>query len=131
MSPTKAEPDLCILRKYNELIGMNWSYVDDMLQAGNRAYENICQRTHDTFESSRDDHVPFTFAGLNIDHTNGTLSIDQRFYLSKLEELPMESSYCDYRSMRIRTAWLAITRPDLVFSISKWLILRNQCTTPM
>ena len=46
-------------------------------------------------------------------------AIDQLFYLKKLEELDPSSSFNDFRSMRMRLAWLANTRPDLQFEISQ------------
>ena len=45
--------------------------------------------------------------------------MDQLFYMKKLEELELTSSFDQYRSMRMRLAWLANTRPDLQFEISQ------------
>ena len=47
------------------------------------------------------------------------LTMDQSFYLKELEELSHESDFSSFRSMRMKVAWLANTRPDLLFEISQ------------
>ncbi len=49
----------------------------------------------------------------------GRLEQNQHFYLEKLEKLPLDASFTDFRSMRMRLAWLANTRPDCVYEISQ------------
>ena len=47
------------------------------------------------------------------------LCIDQNEYLRRLECLPLDASYSQFRSMRMRIAWLANSRPDCMVEISQ------------
>ncbi len=55
------------------------------------------------------------------------LAIDQKFYLRELQELDQVSEFSSFQSMRMKVAWLANTRPDLLFEISQL----SQITQPM
>lgn len=44
---------------------------------------------------------------------------NQHFYLQKPEKLPLDASFTEFRSMRMCLVWLANTRPDRQFEISK------------
>ena len=72
------------------------------------------------FETTGDEHPPFTFADFNITkRTDVPYAIDQLFYLKKLEEIDSYCSFNNFRSMRMRLAWLANTHPDFQFEISQ------------
>ena len=118
--PSKADPSLYFSFTNGVLSGINGSYVDDLLRAGTPDFRESCSQTHRRFETSGDESPPFTFAGFNIAPLpNGTMVIDQLFYMKKLEEIDLSSSYSDFRSMRMKLAWLSNTRPDLQFEISQ------------
>ena len=126
-TPTKADPSLYLAHDNDTLIGLNGSYVDDLLRAGTPTFRKTCSETLKRFETSGDEHPPFTFAGFNIaKRTDVPYAIDQLFYLKKLEELDQSSSFNDFRSMRMRLAWLANTRPDLQFEISQLAQITGQ-----
>ena len=92
----------------------------DLLRAGKQEFKELCQKTHHRFETSGDDSLPLTFAGLTVSKKHeGFLTIDQTFYLQKLECIESTSTFANFRSMRMRVAWLANTRPDLQFEISR------------
>ncbi len=75
---------------------------------------------HEQFETSGDESLPLTFAGFSIfNRYDAPIAINQAFYLRKVEEFMKDSSYSEFRSMRMRVAWLANTRPDLPFEISQ------------
>ena len=118
--PSKADPSLYFAFTDGTLSGINGSYVDDLLRAGTESFQEACKHTHRRFETSGDEIPPFTFAGFNISCSpDGFLSMDQLFYMKKLEEIDFSSSYSDFRSMRMKLAWLSNTRPDLQFEISQ------------
>ena len=99
---------------------MNRSYMNDFPHAGKQKFKELCQKTHHSFEISGYDSLPLTFAGLTVSKRHeGFLSIDQTFYLGKLECLESTSSFSNFRSIRMRVAWIADTRPDLQFEISR------------
>ena len=103
-----------------DLIGINGIYMDDLLRAVSDELQEICQQTHEKFERSGDQSLPLTFAGVSINrHQDGKLSMDQTFYLQKLECIESSSDFQSFRSMRMRVAWLANTRPDMQFEISQ------------
>ena len=80
----------------------------------------MSQETHRQFETSGDEWLPFTFSGFNIAcHTQAPLLIDQTFYLRKLGAIDTSSSFSYFRTIRMKVAWLANTRPDLQFEISQ------------
>ena len=39
--------------------------------------------------------------------------------MRRVEALPLNAKFTDFRSMRMRFAWLANTRPDCLFEISQ------------
>ena len=121
LSPNKVDNSLSFRHDDSDnLIGVHASYVDDLLRAGTRSFREACQVTSATFETSPDEELPFTFAGIQIKKTNhGMLSIDQSFYLKKLEELPKDAAFPSFRSMRMRLAWMANSRPDICYAISQ------------
>ena len=78
----------------------------------------ISEKTHQKIETSGDDTLPFTFARFNIlKRVDVPYAIDQVFYMKILDELDSSSSFFDFRSMRMKLAWLANTPPDLQFEI--------------
>ncbi len=94
--------------------------MDDLVRSGDAEFRKLCHKTHERFETSGDESLPVTFAGFNLSRSDeGHLSMDQTFYIKRLEELDPSSPFSDFRSMRMRLAWLANTRPDLLFEISQ------------
>ena len=51
--------------------------------------------------------------------------MDQQFDVKQLEELDSSSLFVDFRSMRMKLAWLANTPPDLLFEISQLVTLER------
>ena len=120
MEPTKSDPSISFSFSNNCLSGINTSYVDDLLRAGTKEFRCQSAATHKRFETSGDEELPLTFAGSHISKTSdSTMSIDQTSYMRNLEELNSDSDFGQFRSMRMRLAWLSNTRPDLLFEISQ------------
>ena len=65
MIPTKIDPmfSLCF-DTIKHLIGMNRSYIDNLLHAGNSKFKKLCKTTHQKFETTSDEDPLFSFAGL-------------------------------------------------------------------
>ena len=96
------------------------SYPDDIIRAGTPEFHELCQKTQRQFEANGDQDPPFTFAGLNVSPcANHAYTIDQKFYIPKIEELDNSTEFAEYRSMRMKLAWLANSRPDMQFEISQ------------
>ena len=120
LQQTKTDPSLYFAIASGELIVINGSYADDLPRAGTTAFKETSSKTHLRFETTGNEETPFTFAGFNIaNHQHAPFAIDQLYYMKKLDELELSSSFDTYRSMRMRLAWFAHARPDLQFEISQ------------
>lgn len=98
LKPTVTDPSLYFSFSDENLIGINGSYVDDLLRAGRSEFKSLCNRTHERIKRSVNDSPPFTFAGYNIEkQTDVPYAIDQTFYIPKLEELDNKTSFQNFR----------------------------------
>lgn len=119
MKPLRSDPALYKLMRDGLLSGLSGGYVDDLIRTGTPIFREHSSATNTRFDMGDDEHVPCTFSGFYLDRKNGTLEQSQRSYLKKLESLPLQASFKEFRSMRMRLAWLANTRPDCQFEISQ------------
>ena len=63
-----------------------------------------------------------TWVKMSLSHEydeEGCITQHQNIYLRNLEHLPLDAGFTDFRSMRMRRAWFANTRPDCLFEISQ------------
>ncbi len=101
---------LYVLMKDGLLKGLSGSYVDDLLRAGTPGCQN-CLKTHSKFEMSNDEPLPLTFPGLQLsDNKFSGYELDQNHYLRTLEELSSSASFSEFRSMRMKLAWMSESR---------------------
>ena len=56
---------------------------------------------------------------MHITESDNMCHIDQDFYMSKIEKNLSNAAFSKFASMRMRSAWLKNTRPDIVFKISQ------------
>ena len=106
--------------KDNVLQGLSGWYVDDLIRSGNAAFKELARETNRKFEMADDQDLPCLFKGFSLSrHKDGTIIQDQHEYLKRLEELPADCSFNTFRSMRMKLAWLANTRPDCLLEISQ------------
>lgn len=93
-------------------------YVEDLIRAGDLYFKKMARKTAERFEMAEDQSIPCVFTGFSIlQGSNGEVVQDQHGYLKKLEELLVYESYTTIRSMLIKLAWVAETRPDCIFKI--------------
>ena len=86
MSQKKPESALYFKHHEDHLIGINGSYVDDLLRAGDGIFNDQATITYDHFETSGDESLKFQLAGFKITRTHDqTYAIDQAEFLKKLE----------------------------------------------
>ena len=120
LEPTKVDPSLYFSFRLGELVGINGTYVDDLLRAGDNGFHKKCAQTHERFETSGDESLTLIFAGSALTREpDGSITISQSPYRKQLEFLDKSSTFSDFRSMRMKLAWLSNTRPDLLFEISQ------------
>ena len=63
LEPTKAGPSLYFSFRKGEIVGINGSYVDDLLREGDFEFQEKCSIGDKKFETSGDEPLPFAFAG--------------------------------------------------------------------
>ena len=119
MTPLRSDPALYCLLTDHILTGLSGGYVDDLIRTGDDSFREKCKLTHKKFEMKPDSALPSEYAGFQISKDGDALLIDQLHYLRKLEALPLDATFGDFRSARMKLAWLAHTRPDCLFHISQ------------
>eukprot|EP00171_Calliarthron_tuberculosum_P022145 IDg22145t1 len=120
MTPLRSDPALYTLTNNGDLHGLSGGYVDDLLRAGTPSFREHMQITREKFDMGPDEAPPCAFSGFQLSqNSEGLLEQNQKLYITKLEALPLDASFSDFRSMRMRLAWLANTRPDCLFEISQ------------
>lgn len=119
MRPLASDTALFVDENEGRLDGLSALYVDDLLRAGTNCFRKKCEATNTKFETTENARVPFEFTGFTVERLqDGKLAVSQNRYLRKLEELPEDADFSSFRSMRMKLAWLANSRPDILFDIS-------------
>ena len=119
MTPITIDPSLYCQFEDNKLIRINGRYVDDLFRAGTDEWKTHSDTTHERFETTGNQQALFTFTGMHITESDNMCHIDQDFYMSKIEQIPSNAEFSKFASMRMKLAWLANTRPDIVLEISQ------------
>ena len=120
MVPLRSDRALYKLMIDGLLVGLSGGYVDDLLRAGSTRFRELSRKTNERFQMDEDEVIPCTFSRFHLERDeHGCITQHQNFYMQKLEVLPLGSTFTDFRSMRMRLAWLANTRPDCLFEISQ------------
>ena len=105
LPPPRLTPHSILPMQTEKLLGSAALTSTTLLRAGTPEFRTSSSKTHMRFESTGDEDPPFTFAGFNIaKQPDVPYNIDQLFYMKKLEELQLSSSFDQYRSMRMRLA---------------------------
>jgi Reverse transcriptase (RNA-dependent DNA polymerase) len=100
------------------LQGLNGTYVDDSLLAGNDNFMKLSDKTMQLFESRDREMDNNKFAGVNIVTKSAGFETQQRDYIEKLSILPTEAPFSDFRSKRAQLAWITHTRPDICCAVN-------------
>ena len=56
---------------------------------------------------------------MHITESDNMYHVNQDLYMNSIERIPSNIEFSKFASMRMRLAWLANTRPGLVFEISQ------------
>jgi hypothetical protein len=117
MTPTTGDESFFFQRHGTDLSGLAVTYVDDSLRSGTPQFVQDTRVTSLKFESKRSSGPYIRFAGLDV-YVEGSRRISQETYIQKLQQLPAESSFDDYRSLRAKVAWCQNTRPDIAIDVA-------------
>ena len=121
MIPARVDPVYYLCFDPNKrLIGMNGSYVDDLLRAGNSKLKKLCQITQRKSETTPGEELPFSLAELELRQLpDDSYTLDQSFYLEKIKILSDDGPWSVFASRRMMLAWLENSRPDLCVEMSQ------------
>lgn len=120
MKPLRSDPALYVLMKDNLLQGLSGGYVDDLIRTGNKDFRALARKTSHKFEMAEDENLPCVFTGFSLKRQETkAIAQNQHDYLRRLEKKSSDCSFCTFRSMRMKLAWLSNTRPDCLFQISQ------------
>ena len=104
-------------------MGISEDYVDDLLRAGTNEWQTHSDATLERSDTTGNQQEPFNFAGMHITESDNIYHTDQDFYLSKIEQIPSNAEFSKFAFMRMKLSWLANTRRDIIFEISKIVIV--------
>jgi hypothetical protein len=96
------------------------SYVDDLVRAGTfRFKETSNLKTHARFDVKP--HTENNFVSIGIELTSGPTqkAISQKMYIERLKFLPANATFVNLCTTRAKLTWVAHTRPDISFPVSK------------
>lgn len=118
---TRSTCDLSFQLHVNgKLSGLAESYVDDILHAGDKKFEEHTNITLEKFESRDRVMDRFTFAGIEIESCDdGRFLLHQSSQADRLQVLPEDASYKMFCSRRMQAAWLTHTRPEVACVIAQ------------
>ena len=120
MTPTIIDPSPYCKFEKSQIIGINRSYVDGLLHKGTRESRSQADATIEGLETAGNEQPSFTFAGVHITEQQDMLYIDQDFYLNEIEQTLNEVELSKLAFMRMWSAWLTNTRPDLDVRFRKY-----------
>ena len=108
-----------ILFSSDEFIGVDGSYVDDLLRAGDNHFRSIVDKTLHRFYTGGNEMAPTTSAGIHISRTTDyTYTNDQLSYVNGLTQLRSDATFKELSFIRMRLAWISNTWLDLLYEIS-------------
>jgi hypothetical protein len=96
------------------------SYVDDLVRAGTfRFKETSNLKTHARFDVKPHTENNFVFIGIELTSGPTQKTISQKMYIERLKFLPANATFGDLCTTRAKLTWVAHTRPDISFPVSK------------
>ena len=119
MVPLRSEPACYIKHEDGKLVGISGSYVDDLLRAGKKSFRDECRKTYEAFDMGEEEDLPCDFTGFYLRRDGDSILQHQRSHLKNSETLQSSATFPDFRSMRMKLAWISHTRADVLFEISQ------------
>lgn len=118
MEQATGDFSLFFKRVLDKLTGLSGTYVDDILRAGTKGFENTSTTATCCFDSKSAEAVPFTFTGLQISGSKEKLKLSQARYIENLSLLSKDADFEFFRSMRAKLAWVVNSRPDIACAVA-------------
>ena len=83
MNPTIIDPSLYGTFDDDQLLGINGSYVNDLLRAGTDEWKTHSDAIFERFETTKNQQAPFTFAGMHITESDNIVPHRSRLLYEK------------------------------------------------
>ena len=94
MTPMKFYPALYTWIKEGSVRGLSGTYVDDLLRADTKEFEENSAQTNKKFDMANKKAIPCSFTGFRLSKSStGDILMDQKDYLQKSKPLPEDCSY--------------------------------------
>lgn len=89
-------------------------YVDDQLSAGDTTFDNETKVTERKLQSRPGQYDQLSFFGVEISQqADGSVFMHQRANAERIKILPKSCNFAEFRSRRLKFAFLGHTRPDV------------------
>lgn len=125
MEALDSEPAFYFRCMGERLIGLSGLYVDDILRAGTKEYEQLSASTSQKFDTTPSVFDEDTFAGLHFKEVDNGIAVDMQEYITKLR-FKEGQDYTSFASNRAKLAWLVYARPDICAVIAKVAQITNR-----
>jgi hypothetical protein len=108
------------------LDGLSTVYVDDVLQAGTPQFDFLADSLSSNYDAKNKEYGCSRITGIDFYCDDDGISVNQTQYLQSLKPLPTEASYAEFRSARMKLAWLVHSRPYIAYSAASVANVNNR-----
>jgi hypothetical protein len=99
----------------NVLQGLSDVYVDDVVQAGTPTFDRLSDSLGDVYDAKNKEYGDGRIAGIQFYCDKDGMRVNQSQYLRSLKLLPADADFDEFRSTRMKLAWLVHSRPDVSY----------------
>jgi Reverse transcriptase (RNA-dependent DNA polymerase) len=115
MKPLTTDSSLWMKFTNNVLEGLSAIYVDDVVQVGTNEFDRLTDSLSESYDAKAKEYGDGRIAGIEFFCDADGVKVNQAQYLHSLKVLPTDASYEDFRSARMKLAWLVHSRPDVSY----------------
>ena len=98
MTSATIDPSLYCLFEDDKLVGIDGSYVDDLLRAGTNEWKTHWDATVERIQITEIKQEQLTFIGMRITESENMYQIDQNVFMSKMEQIPSDVRFSKFVS---------------------------------
>lgn len=92
--------------------------MDDIRECDDFKFSQLMERTRKSFEAKDKVSTLFAFAELSVEEMAYGYTIHHCAYAKSLQELSLDATLEEYRTLHQKTAWRSLTKPDMCFAAS-------------
>ena len=119
MTPIIIDPSLYCEFEDDQLVGINGSYVGDLLREGTDDLRTYSDTTLEQSEITGNQQAPTILTRMDITESDNMSHIDQDFCMNKIEQIPSYVEFTKFVSVKMKITWLTNIRPEIVFEITQ------------